>query len=237
MEVALDKTLGSVEDAAKGMIVGNLIFTVFFAISFKSMWYLLGVMQVVVLLKSYTAWPALGIKILDQIMQAITLEPIVNPILNLGKSKFEVADEYTSDEYMKSQGMSRTNVTSEIGVFYIALIAIGLLLIFVLIALICVKRFACCKKVLITVKRKLFFTTPLQYVIQGYFRIAGIYLLLLIINVKKEEKFHLLLAYSSIVLFFVLWPIWTLFFLLKNYKNLDDPKFKQKYHALYDDLR
>lgn len=170
-------------------------------------------------------------------MNAITLEPIVQPVLNLGKSKFEIANEYTGDMYMKSQGMSRTNVTSEIGIFYIVLIFIGLLLIFLLILVVCVKRFTCWKKVLQKIKQKLFFSAPLQYVIQGYFRLASIYLLLLILSLKKENETQLVLTYSFVVLFFLLWPIWTLFFLLKNYKNLDDPKFKQKYHALYDDLR
>ena len=118
-----------------------------------------------VLLKSYTAWPALAIKVIEQVMSAITLEPIVGPILDFGKSKFERADEYTDDEYLKSQGMQRTNITAEIGIFYIALIAIGLLLILFLVAVICVKRFMCCQKILQKIKQKLFFTGPLQYVI------------------------------------------------------------------------
>ena len=92
---------------------------------------------------------------------AITLEPIVDLVSNFGKSKFELANEFTSDEYMKSQGMSRTNVTSEIGVFYIALIVIGLALIILIVARICVMRFACCRKIILKIKKKLCFTAPI----------------------------------------------------------------------------
>ena len=41
------------------------------------MWYLLSVMQVFVLLRHYTAWPALVDSVLKQVLDAITLEPIV----------------------------------------------------------------------------------------------------------------------------------------------------------------
>ena len=43
-ELTLDTTFATVNSAAKGVMLGNLVLTIFFALSFKSMWYLLSVM-------------------------------------------------------------------------------------------------------------------------------------------------------------------------------------------------
>ena len=45
-------------------------------------------MQVVVLLRPFTAWPALVDQVLQQTLDAITLDPFVDPIIDFGKSKF-----------------------------------------------------------------------------------------------------------------------------------------------------
>ena len=47
----------------------------------------------------------------------------------------------------------------------------------------------------------------------------------------------MVIAYCMINLFFLLWPIWTVLFLFKNYPNLEDRDFNRRYHVLYDDLR
>ena len=66
------------------------------------MWYLLSVMQVLILLRSFTAWPALIDECLQQVLDAITLEPLVKPMLDFGKSKFELADDQSEDPILKS---------------------------------------------------------------------------------------------------------------------------------------
>lgn len=61
------------------------------------MWYLLSVMQIVVLLRPYAAWPALLYQVNNLIQNAITLEPISQPIIDYGKSKFYIADDQNDD--------------------------------------------------------------------------------------------------------------------------------------------
>ena len=58
-EVAFDETYKAVENTAQSVVFGNIVVTLLFALSFKSMWYLLSIMQVIVLLRPFTAWPAL----------------------------------------------------------------------------------------------------------------------------------------------------------------------------------
>jgi len=100
-EEALDNTHETAKSAAAGIVVGNIVLTLFFALSLKTMWYLLSVMQVIVLLRSFTAWPAIVDSVIGQVLDAITLDPIVEPIIDYGKSKFELADDITDDEYLR----------------------------------------------------------------------------------------------------------------------------------------
>ena len=100
-EVALGETYEAVESVAEGIVYSNILLTLFFALSFKSMWYLLSIMQVIVLLRPFTAWPAMVNLVMQQVLDAITLDPVVEPILDYGKSKFDIADEKTDDEYLQ----------------------------------------------------------------------------------------------------------------------------------------
>ena len=85
----------------------------------------------------------------------------MNPILDYGMSKFEIADDQTEVEYLKQQGLKRKNPLTDLGVFYIALIVIALLFVLLLITWLCVKRLACCMKLLSKIKAKLVMTMPI----------------------------------------------------------------------------
>lgn len=54
------------------------------------MWSLLNALQVVAFLRYYTLWPAIIDKTLARIFEVITLKFLSDPILQYGKSKFDI---------------------------------------------------------------------------------------------------------------------------------------------------
>ena len=78
----------TVDSSAQYLLVGNLFTTVILAISFKSIWNLLNVMQVLVFMRYFTPWPASVDAILVELENAITLRPFVDPIFEYGKTQF-----------------------------------------------------------------------------------------------------------------------------------------------------
>lgn len=55
----------SLQETAGFLVVGNVFLTIFIALSLKSMWHLLNVMQIVSFMRYFTAWPAIVDKILE----------------------------------------------------------------------------------------------------------------------------------------------------------------------------
>ena len=88
IEKLIDQIDGFVNSAAQIFVTSNLFVTILLAISFKSFWYMLHVMQVLAFLRFFAPWPATIDKTLAQIYSGITLQPLTEPIFEYGKSKF-----------------------------------------------------------------------------------------------------------------------------------------------------
>ena len=43
--------------------------------------------------------------------------------------------------------------------------------------------------------------------------------------------------YGVVTFLLILWPLWTVYFLLKNYDNLQEPAFKTKFNALTNGIK
>ena len=94
--------------AEKGMQIGlvaQIIVCVVLSASLKSMWNFLNVVQVLIYLQFSAMWSATMMFIFVQMDNAITLKPIMDPMYELGASKFEVINSTLSDEGMKNAGI------------------------------------------------------------------------------------------------------------------------------------
>ena len=96
------------EAAEKGMQVGlvaQIIICIVLSASLKSMWNFLNVVQVLVYLQFFAMWSGTMDFIFKQMDNAITLKPIVDPMYELGASKFEVINASLSDEGLQNAGV------------------------------------------------------------------------------------------------------------------------------------
>ena len=71
---------------------------------------------------------------------AITLRPISQPIFNYGKTKFEIANSTLANEDLLGLGVQDASLTQSLGVFLLAAVAIGLLILLYFII-------KCCRKI------------------------------------------------------------------------------------------
>ena len=236
-DVALDETHDAVKEAAQGVVFSNIVLTLVFALSFKTMWYLLSVMQIIVLVRSFAAWPAIVDEVIKQVLDAITLDPVVKPIIDYGKSKFELADDETDDEYLRQQGLQRKSILDDMGIFYIVLLLTLVVLVVFIIVKIVSTRVPCCRTVLEKLRAYLVFTAPLQYVVSSYFRLVGIFFSLLLVGIKRSDEIWEVVIYGSVVCFFFVWPLWVFWFLLRSFDSLGDPDFFAKFRSLYTGIK
>ena len=85
-EAALQTAQTSVKTATNTVVVGQIILTMVLAISLKSMWNLMNVIQVLSYIRFFTGWPAMMMEILKFMDDAITLKPVSDPIFEYGQS-------------------------------------------------------------------------------------------------------------------------------------------------------
>jgi len=88
LEEIFEITETFVNRGAQTIIITQLIVTFVLAISLKSMWNLMNVIQVLSYMRFFTDWPVEMIEILMYMDDAITLKPLTDPIFDFGKSNF-----------------------------------------------------------------------------------------------------------------------------------------------------
>ena len=97
------------------------------AVSFKSMWNLLNVMQIVAYLKYVENSPANLQTILQTIHNAVTLEPVINAMKDYGTKKYEVAKEKYELEDLAKFDLEKGSLFWNLGVIAIAFFLLALL--------------------------------------------------------------------------------------------------------------
>ena len=90
-----------VNSIAQALVFSNLVFTIILAVSLKAMWNFHNVMQVLAYLKFFTDWPVIVDQILSQIFDAITLKPLIMPMLEYGRDRFEIFSETVTNEMLR----------------------------------------------------------------------------------------------------------------------------------------
>ena len=85
----------TINSAALGLIFGNMTITVLLAVSLKTTWNLLNVMQVLTYLRFFAMWPATVDEVMVKVWDTITLKPFFEPIFNFGKTQFQIVADQT----------------------------------------------------------------------------------------------------------------------------------------------
>ena len=75
------------------------------ALSLKSMWNLMNVIQVLAYVRFFSGWPAMMMEVFKYMDDAITLKPVSDHIFEYGQSQFEKANATLTDEGMKNMGV------------------------------------------------------------------------------------------------------------------------------------
>jgi len=82
----MESTEAAVTNAANTVVVFQIIITLVLALSLKSMWNLMNVIQVLAYVRFFTGWPAFMLEIFRYMDNAITLKPISDLALDYGKN-------------------------------------------------------------------------------------------------------------------------------------------------------
>ena len=84
----MESTEAAVTNAANTVVVFQIIITLVLALSLKSMWNLMNVIQVLAYVRFFTGWPAFMLEIFRYMDNAITLKPISDLAFDYGKTQF-----------------------------------------------------------------------------------------------------------------------------------------------------
>ena len=86
IEEILEIAQTAVERGAQTIIITQLIITAILAVSLKSMWNLMNVIQVLAYVRFFSGWPAIILEVFKYMDNAITLKPVSDPIFEYGQS-------------------------------------------------------------------------------------------------------------------------------------------------------
>lgn len=124
----MESTEKAVENAANTVVVAQIIITLVLALSLKSMWNLLNVVQVLSYVRFFTGWPAFMLEIFKYMDNAITLKPISDLAFDYGKSQFEKANSTLTDEGMYDMGVQDSSIFKSLGLFGVVIAGLIILL-------------------------------------------------------------------------------------------------------------
>lgn len=195
-------------------------------------------MQVLGYAQNFAQWPAIGDSVINQIIDAIYLKKINDAVMDMGKSKFDLAEETEKDEYLQNQGIKDTSIMKSLGIFFVG---VAIIVIAILIYVLC-KKFpakcgSVCNKIKTMIQKKLFYSGPLRYVIVSYLKLQNQFFNMLVIAMLSGAAFYLTIAYGFLVVLLMVWPLWTLYFMIGNRKKLGKPKHLKKFGSLYAGIK
>ena len=107
------------------------------------------------------------------------------------------------------------NLLKSLGVFAISIFII----LFVMLIYLLIKRFNCCSKIKAILYKKMFYSGPIRYVIVGYLKLLSDFAAQAL---DPLIPVYVLVYFSGCIGFLILWPIWSAFYLIKNYKMIAD---------------
>ena len=198
------------------------------AASLKAMWSLLNVMQVVAYLRHIENNPANLQTILTSLDNAITLGPIKTAMKDYGKDKFDVAKSKATNEELKKRGVDDTSLFWSLGLFALAFVVLALM--FGLYYLVKALRKKCkyFKIIEDKLKKKLFFSSAIRYMIQGNLKLthtAIFYIAITGLQFDSISNSAQTVINILIIVLIIVWPIFLSMFLMANRSKLDTAEF------------
>ena len=124
-----------------------------------------------------------------------------------------------------------------LGVFAISFFIILLAFLFYFIIKKCGGCCKLCIKIREKVYKKLFYNGPFRYITEGYLKLFNDFLTLFLFAVAHDLNWVMLIQSSLYIILLTVWPIWSIYFLLKNQTKLEEPVFKQKFSTIYQGIK
>ena len=137
---------------------------------------------------------------------------------------------------MTEQGIVSTDLMTSLGIFIISIpfmvLAVGLYYIIKT----CTKKFACCGKIHNYIAGKIFYSSPIRYVIFGQLKVFNQFVPLIIFGLASNENGYLIACYFLPIVLLIVWPFFTVWFLFRNHHQLNDEAFHKKFISLYEGI-
>lgn len=204
------------------------------------MWNFLNVVQVLVYLKHYALWSATMVFVFEQMDNAITLKPVIDPVYEIGQSKFDKVNSTVEDEGMKNSGIEETSVLKQLGLFTLvfAVIILGIGLYFVVRHLHKKgnKHIATLKD---KIEKKLFFSGIYRYLVVSNLKLTVTIFGFLVAKWSFES---FVTGATSVALLFgvfglIVWPLFIMFTLERNFFKLEEDAFKKRHETIYQGIQ
>ena len=113
--------------------------------------------------------------------------------------------------------MQSKDIFQNLGIYLIFFLLVVFAVILYFTARICARRANIFQKLINSIKKYIFYQGPLRYVIVGYLRLLSVFLSIFMFEIADTSRHHgFLVLYGLLSFALVLWPLWTIYFLLKN---------------------
>ena len=122
---------------------------------------------------------------------------------------------------MREQGIKDNSLAKSLGVFALS---VGIILLLVALFVL-IRRFSCCTKVKDLLKKQLFYSGPIRYIIVSYLKLANQFMSLLFVALVRKQNYMMAIGYCFVVVALWAWPLFTQWFLIKNQKHLKNTAF------------
>ena len=230
----------TVQVAANTAFLSQFGGTICLAVSLKAMWNLMHVMQLMAYLRLVVDWPANANMMLNSMHNAITLENIINSFYDsiMGGLSEEFGSDDEEDAMLKENDIPYKNIALSLGIFGIFLAMLILLLIFYFVLKLLSMRFQCVRNLVKSLKKKLFYSVWIRYLIESNLKMTHNCIFYLYISggfmgIEETASSVIRIVLLTII---VIWPFFMTAFLYIKRKRLDERGFKQKIIAMYSGI-
>ena len=110
---------------------------------------------------------------------------------------------------MVEQGFESTDLITSLGIFIISIPFMALAIGLYFIIKSCSKKFACCSKILHYISGKIFYSSPIRYVILGLLKLFNQFFPLIIFGIARNESYYLIAGYFVVTILLIVWPFFT----------------------------
>ena len=138
---------------------------------------------------------------------------------------------------MVEQGIEDDSLMKSLGIIFISLIIIALIMIIYFLFKWCNKKYNCGKKILDAIRKKVFYSAPIRYIIVGYLKLLNQFLSMVFFGIIRLENGGMTTAYGFACLIFIIWPLFSAYFLLVNHEKAENSAFKTKFSSMYQGIR